>query len=121
MTGLPMTDEDAAEIKALLKEIRDWQQATSEPLLVSVRRGLRRPFRFNLSAALLTTTWVAIWFATISFNEPSEPLIHLWLFFLITPPAAAVGAFLNHPLLALSAAPPAASPSPSGPPSSTDE
>jgi hypothetical protein len=94
-----MTDEDAAEIKALLKEIRDWQQATSEPLLVSVRRRLRRPFRFNMSAALLTTTWLAVWFATIAVNEHNQPLLAVWLFFLITPPAAAIGAFLNHPFL----------------------
>jgi hypothetical protein len=94
-----MTNEDAAEIKALLKEIRDGQLASSEPLLISFRRRRQRPFRFNMSAALLTTTWLAVWFATISFDEPSEPLIHVWLFFLITPPAAAIGAFLNHPLL----------------------
>jgi hypothetical protein len=96
-----MTDEYAAEIKALLKEIRDGQQATSEPLLVSFRRRLRRPFRFNMAAALLTTTWAAIWCAAAA-SEPSEPpLFHLWLFFLVTSPAAAVGAFLNYPLLGL--------------------
>jgi hypothetical protein len=95
-----MTETDAQEIKAILKEIRDWQLVNSEPLWSSLRRRLYKPFRFNLSAALMTMTWLAIWCAAASWSEPHQPpILQLWLFLLITPPAAAMGAFLNQPLV----------------------
>ena len=95
-----MTEADAEEIKTLLKEIRDWQLATSEPLWSSLRRRVRGPFRFNMRAALVTTTWIAIWSAAVAWSEPHEGLLLLvWLFLLITPPAAAMGAILNQPFL----------------------
>ena len=95
-----MTDLDAQEIKALLQEIRDWQLATSEPLWTSLRKRLRGPFRFNMRAALIATTWIAIWSASAAWDEPRQGLfLQAWLFLLITPPAAAMGAILNQPLL----------------------
>jgi hypothetical protein len=98
-----MDDEDVAEIKVLLREIRARQDSgiSLPPTFLNILKaaGVRLPFQISVKSALLTTFWVAVWFDVIAVREPSgDFLTAIWLYLLIMPPAAALGSALGQPL-----------------------